>query len=90
MSLAAKSLGDGLGARADVEFFVDAPDVGAHGFKADPKFVGDFLVHETLTQQIKDFLFAGRKFFGWFRGGGGHRFGLEGLNYFPRDVSGHG
>ena len=47
-----------LGARADLKFFVDAADIGMHRLVADFEFVGDFLVDQTLREQIEHLLFA--------------------------------
>ena len=53
-----EEFGDGFGAGADLEFFVDPADVGVHRFIAHADFVGDFLVDQALAQEIEDLLFA--------------------------------
>lgn len=55
---AAQEFGHRLGARAHLELFVDAPDVGVHGFVADAEFLGDFLVEKALRQQVEHFALA--------------------------------
>src|SRR2546422_991097 len=52
----------GLGARLDVQFFVDAALVRAHGAEADAELVGDFLVERALREQREDFVFAWAEF----------------------------
>ena len=84
---ALEEFGDGFGAGADLEFFVNAADVGVDGFVADAEFIGDFLVKEPLREAIEDFLFAWGEIFRGLRGGAD---ALEGLDDFTRDVSGHG
>jgi len=42
--LALQEFGDGFGAGSDLEFFVDAPDVGVDSLVADAEFLGDFFV----------------------------------------------
>jgi hypothetical protein len=54
----AEELGHRFGARADLEFFVNAPDVGVDGFVADAEFLRDFLVEKTLGEAVEDFLLA--------------------------------
>ena len=85
--LVAEVFGDGFGAGADLEFFVDAADVGVDSFEADVELVGNFFVEKSFGQEFEDFLFAGGKVFGGFGGGGGL---LEALDDFAGDVAGHG
>jgi len=49
-------------ARPHLKFFVDAADVSMHGLVADVEFLGDFLVDQTLREQIQNLLFAFGKF----------------------------
>src|ERR1039457_6352254 len=82
----AQKLGDGFGAGADLQFFIDAADVSMHGFVADAELLRDFLVHQAVAQQVEHLLFAfGQVFRGLRRG----RRLLEGLHDFARDVHGH-
>lgn len=50
--------GDGLGAGADVEFLVDAFDVGSDGGVCHVKAVCNLLVKKAFREKSKDFLFA--------------------------------
>ena len=92
---------DGLGAGADLKFFVDSADVGVDGGEADAEFFGNFFVEEALGKEVENFAFAGAEVFGFFgmlsrrgrgwRGRGG--FGdwvLKGLDDFAGDVGAHG
>ena len=54
-----------------MELFVNPADISAHRLKADAELIGNFFIHEPLTQQIQDFLFAGGKFFRRFGRGSG-------------------
>ena len=87
LSSVSEVFGDGFGAGADLEFFVDAADVGMDGFEADVKLVSDFFVEKTFGEEFENFLFPGRKVFGGFMGGGRL---LEALDDFAGDVTGHG
>jgi hypothetical protein len=61
-----EEFGHGFGAGADLEFFVDAADVGVDGFVADAEFVGDFLVEEALARQSRTSCSRGERFsVGW-------------------------
>lgn len=64
IKLTAEEFGDGFGAGADLEFFVDAADVGVDGFVADAEFFGDLLVEKALAEAIENLLFAAGKIFG--------------------------
>ncbi len=37
----------------DVEFFVDAAEVGADGFRADAEAGGDFLVRDAFGEKLQ-------------------------------------
>jgi hypothetical protein len=50
--------------RPHLQFFVNAADVGVDGLVADAEFVRDFLVHQSLAQQVEHLLFALGKVFG--------------------------
>ena len=50
---------DGFGLAVDVEFFVDALDVGANGAEADTKFAGNLFVRLAAGEPLQDFQFAG-------------------------------
>src|SRR6266545_8012470 len=63
-SLTAQELGDGFGPGSDLELFIDAADVGVHGFIADAELLRDLLVKKTLAQAIQHFLFALRQVLG--------------------------
>jgi hypothetical protein len=67
--------GDGFGPRPHLQFFVNAADVGVDGFVADAEFVGDFLVNQSLAQQVEHLLFALGKVFGGLRRRGRRFFG---------------
>jgi hypothetical protein len=54
--------GNGLGARADVKFFVDVPEVGVDGVVTDFQHLDDFRVSVSLRQVVEPLLFAQ----GWF------------------------
>ena len=56
--LALQEFGDGGGAGADLEFFVDAMEVGADGEGADVKFFSNFGVAQPAAQVFEDFEFA--------------------------------
>ena len=58
LGLPLQELRDGLCASADLEFFVNAADIGVNGFVADPQLFGDFFVKKALTKTIEDFLLA--------------------------------
>jgi hypothetical protein len=47
--LAFEEFSDCFGAGADLELLVNAADVSVNSLVADAKFVGDFLVQETLA-----------------------------------------
>ena len=53
-----QEFGDGFGPRPDLQFFVNPADIGVDGFVADFEFVGNFLVHQSLAQQVEHLLFA--------------------------------
>src|SRR5436305_1047250 len=55
-ALSPQKLGDGFGSRADLKFFVNAPDISVDGFVADAEFLGDFLVQKPLAEAIQHFL----------------------------------
>src|SRR4051812_30618686 len=61
--------GHGLRPGTDLEFFVDAANVGVDGGKADADFVANFLVEQALGEQLKDFAFARGKVLGFGRVG---------------------
>ena len=46
---AAQRLGNRLCPGANVKLFVNPPDVSANRFEADPQFVRNLLIHESLT-----------------------------------------
>lgn len=50
-----------FGARVDVQFFVNCPDVTAHGINADLHAVGDFFVGVTVRQLVQKLALAGRE-----------------------------
>lgn len=50
--------GDGLGAGADVEFLVDAFDVGANGGIGNGETVRNFLVKKAFREECEDFPLA--------------------------------
>src|SRR6185503_3119960 len=50
--------GDRLGARTDVQFFVNAADVGIHGRDADLEFVRNLLVEKAAGEKLEHFAFA--------------------------------
>ena len=58
-----KMFGHGFRAGADVQFFVDVPDVRMHRGVGDFQPLGDFAVKVSLGQAIENFLLAQRKFF---------------------------
>src|SRR5271168_4361127 len=43
--------GDGFGAGADVEFFVDVPDMGVDGGVGNLHLISDFLVEKALGEE---------------------------------------
>jgi len=53
-----QEFGDGFGPRPYLQFFVNPADIGVDGFVADFELVGNFLVHQSLAQQIEHLLFA--------------------------------
>ena len=61
--LSSEKFSYGFGASADLQFFVDAPDVGVHRFVADAEFFGDFFVKKSVAQTVQHFLFALREIF---------------------------
>jgi len=61
------------------QLLVDAADVSVDGFVADRQFLGDFLVHQALAQQVQHLLFALGEIFR-VGVGGGRRGALEGLD----------
>jgi len=78
--------GDGLGAGADVKFFVHPPHVSIDGWHANVQSLGDFLVKISARQQFEHFLLAGLEFLaGWDM----WRRLLEGLNDFTGDIARH-
>ena len=78
--------GDSLGAAVDVEFLVDSSHVRLHRPIGDVEFVGDFLLEETLRQQLENLPFPRPKF-GFFAGCGGQL--LERLHHAPGDTHAH-
>jgi hypothetical protein len=74
-----------LGAGADVQFFVDAADVGIDSGKTHTEGFGNLLVQVAASEQIEDFSFAWGEAFGF-----GTDFGLERLDDFARDIAAHG
>ena len=55
----AQIFGDGFGARLDVQFFVNAPEISADGINADVQLVGDLFVSQPLGQTIQNHFLAG-------------------------------
>ncbi len=55
----AQIFGDRLGARLDVQFFVDAPEICADGVDANAQLVGDLFVSKPLGQTIQNHFLAG-------------------------------
>jgi hypothetical protein len=87
MALFPQELSDGFGAGANLQFFVNAANVGVDGFVANAKFFGDFFVEKALAEAIENFLFALGEIFGRLWGRTGF---LKGLSDFAGDVCGHG
>src|SRR6266496_3908383 len=85
-SLTPQELRDRFRARSDLELFINATDVGVHGFVADTEFVGDFLVEKTFAEAVKHFLFARRQTFG---GLGRSARLLKRLHHFAGDMGRH-
>src|SRR2546423_7314687 len=79
-------LGYGLGAGADVEFFVDAADIDVYGREADAERFSDFFVEITAREQVQDFTLARGQLSSIERSSAS----LERLDDFARDVAGHG
>ena len=90
-----------MGARADLEFFVDPAYVSIYSWHTYAEFFGDFFVKEALGEEVEDFAFARGEVFGFGVGGGGggvrsrrmtggRNCLLEGLDDFAGDVGAHG
>ena len=64
-----------------MEFLVDSADMGINGVNAVVESVGNFLVEQTLGEQLKNLRFARRKsnVWLWLRS-------LERLNHLARDL----
>src|SRR5581483_11906482 len=77
--------GDGFGAGLDVEFFVNAAQITAHGGGGDVEFGGNLFVGVAFGQELKDHLFAGRK-----AGGPGRGRALERSDDFAGNGGRHG
>jgi len=54
----AQILRDRLGARLDVQFFVNTPEVSANGINADVQLIGNLLVGKPLGQAVQNHLLA--------------------------------
>ena len=63
--LPSQEFGDGFRSGPDLEFFVDAADVGVNGFVADAKLLGDFFVEKSVAEAVEHFLLALGKVLGW-------------------------
>src|ERR1039458_7028606 len=83
---AVKIFHDGLGARVDVQFFINRPHIAAHRVNADVHAVGDFLIGVALGELIQKFPFRRREFGqpGTLRGRPGKK-----LHHAPRELRRH-
>src|SRR5579863_5251445 len=66
----AQMLGDRLGARAHMKFFVDVADVRVHSGVGNFHLVGNFLVKKSLGQKVEHLGFTRRQRLGFIAGGG--------------------
>src|SRR5688500_12248616 len=72
--------------RMDVELLVNPFQVRPNRRDGNPEFIRDLFVKITRTEQLQDFVFAGRKTIHF---GGGRTDLIEMLNYLTRYLHGH-
>lgn len=73
----AEGLADGGRGVADLELFVNVADVSVHGAAANVELVRDFLLHETLGEELENLKFPlgeGGFFFGFWKAVSENRF----------------